>query len=229
VLWFWECRSPLLSCWQQQKHESSTRRRSSKVVCRRAENELQKIQETQSRWHILLWDKHWGLGASFYSVTCLFFFAFAFMHAQQHHLSCYLHLYHTNHYVIALRRSLCFLRPLFVIVVFWQRDWLWRADWVMNLIWHAASKPRTRVELVDRAPPSGWAGGTAKKQVSLSLVSIDDVNKKKKLRRCFIAMRLGLLRAIFLSYLQRWGEETQRKPMLWAPSSRKGCTRHGLL
>jgi hypothetical protein len=28
-------------------------------------------------------------------------------------------------------------------------------------------------------------------------VSVDDVNKKKKLRRCFIAMRLGLLHAIF--------------------------------
>jgi hypothetical protein len=34
--------------------------------------------------------------------------------------------------------------------------------------------------------------------LSLSLMSIDDANKKKKLKRCFIAMRLGLLRAIFI-------------------------------
>jgi hypothetical protein len=29
-------------------------------------------------------------------------------------------------------------------------------------------------------------------------MSIDDANKKKKLRRCFIAMRLRLLHAIFI-------------------------------
>jgi hypothetical protein len=42
-------------------------------------------------------------------------------------------------------------------------------------------------------------GGRDRKKASpLSLVSIDDANKKKKLRDCFIVTRLGLLRAIFI-------------------------------
>jgi hypothetical protein len=52
-------------------------------------------------------------------------------------------------------------------------------------------------------------GGWDRKKASLSLVSVDDVNKKKKLRRCFIAMRLGLLRAIF--YPIHSAEEKKQK------------------
>ncbi len=72
-----------------------------------------------------------------------------------------------NHYVIALCRSLCFLQPLFVMVVFWQRDWLWRADWVMNLNL-TRSKQAPDSSRTSRPSSAGGRAGPQKSKSSLS-------------------------------------------------------------
>jgi hypothetical protein len=108
------------------------------------------------------------------------------------------HLFRCNPFVIALCHSPCFLWLGLWSLVFWQPDWLWRADWV----WAQSDKPQAQDKLVNRALLSRI--NHEKASLSLSLMSINNVNKRKKLRGCFIAARLGLLQALLYPHLQCW-------------------------